>query len=207
MTTIELNPPPQEDDKEAAIIAGARKAFLAKGFDAASMDTVALMAGVSKRTVYNRFRSKEELFIAAIMDTCRRLLPVDIEAIEASLPPEEFIRQMARRFLRAILEPEAIALRRIATFEAGRTAHLGRAYLEHGPRWLVKTCAPILKRLAERGALRVDDAEGATWRLGALITEPLYTEVLLGDPPADIEAAVDAQIESGLSAFMRFYRA
>ncbi|MEQ8177489.1 MAG: TetR/AcrR family transcriptional regulator [Amphiplicatus sp.] len=196
-----------DDHKEAAIIAGARKTFLARGFDAASMDAIALMAGVSKRTVYNRFRSKEELFAAAINDTCQRILPLDVEAIEASLPPEEFIRQMSKLFLRAILDPEAIALRRIAAFEAARTPTLGKSYLEHGPRWMVKICAPLLERLRVRGALRVDNAELAIWQLGALITEPLYTEVLMGDVPADLESAIDAQLESGLAAFMRIYGA
>ncbi len=66
------------DEKEAAIIEAARETFLARGFDAASMDAIALNAGVSKRTVYNRFRSKEELFAAAITETCRRILPLDI---------------------------------------------------------------------------------------------------------------------------------
>ena len=197
----------EDDAKEAAIIEGARKTFLARGFDAASMDQIALRAGVSKRTVYNRFRSKEELFAAAIMETCRRILPVDVEAIEKSLPPEQFIREMSRLFLRAILEPEAIALRRIAAFEAARTPALGRSYLEHGPRFMARTCAAMLERLAQRGALRVPDPQSAIWQLGALITEPLYTDVLMGDPPADLDAAIDAQISSGIAAFLRLYAA
>ena len=68
------------DEKTEAIVDAARKAFLAKGFDAASMDQIALSANVSKRTVYNRFRSKEELFGAAIMETCRKFLPVNLSA-------------------------------------------------------------------------------------------------------------------------------
>lgn len=196
-----------DDLKEAAIIDGARKTFLARGYDAASMDAIALMAGVSKRTVYNRFRSKEELFAAAINDTCQRILPLDVETIEASLPPKEFIRQMSRLFLKAILDPEAIALRRIAAFEAARTPSLGLSYLEHGPRWMVKTCTPMLDRLKARGALKVDNVERAIWQLGALLTEPLHTEVLMGAAPADLDAAIDAQIESGLDAFMKLYGA
>ncbi|MEE2691515.1 MAG: TetR/AcrR family transcriptional regulator [Pseudomonadota bacterium] len=207
MSTVGVEPARADDQKEAAIIAGARKTFLARGFDAASMDAIALMAGVSKRTVYNRFRSKEELFAAAIHDTCERILPLDIEAIEASLPPKEFIRQMSRIFLQAILEPEAIALRRIAAFEAARTPALGRSYLEHGPRLMVKTSMPIVERLTARGTLKIDNAERAIWQLGALITEPLYTEVLMGAAPADLEAAIDEQIESGVEAFLKLYGA
>lgn len=195
------------DEKEAAIVDAARKTFLAKGFEGASMDAIALAANVSKRTVYNRFRSKEDLFAAAIMETCRRLVPVNVADIEATLSPVEFIRQMAQQFVRGILTPEALALRRIATFEAARKPELGKTYLDHGPHWMAKSYAPILKRLSDRGAFKIDDQETAIWQLGALITEPLYTEVLLGAAPQDLDRAIDSQIESGLSAFFKIYGA
>jgi TetR/AcrR family transcriptional repressor of mexJK operon len=205
VTTLEASVFEADDEKEIAIIDAARKTFLARGFEAASMDAIALLAAVSKRTVYNRFRSKEELFAAAILQTCMRILPVDVEAIEASLPPEKFIREMSGLFVHAILEPEALALRRIAAFEATRKPALGKSYLTHGPRFMAKTCAPMLSRLAARGALRIEDPERAIWQLGALITEPLYTEVLMGDPPADLERAISEQIDSGIRAFMKLY--
>jgi len=207
VTSAELAAPTAEDLKEAAIIDAARKTFLARGFDAASMDAIALAAGVSKRTVYNRFRSKEELFAAAILETCKRILPVDVADIEAHLPPETFLREMCRRFVRGVLEPEAIALRRIASFEAARTPALGRSYMQHGPRWMAEICTPMLDRLAARGLLRPSPPPQAIWQLGALIAEPLYTEVLMGDAPDDLDAAIDAQIETGLEAFLRIYGA
>jgi TetR/AcrR family transcriptional repressor of mexJK operon len=193
------------DEKTEAIVLAARKTFLARGFDAASMDQIALTAGVSKRTVYNRFRSKEELFGAAITETCKNLLPVDVDDIVASLPPEEVVRALSRQFLKGVLEPEAMALRRIAAFEAERTPAIGLAYLEHGPGSMAVRCAPILARLAARGVYRIDDPHEAIWQLGALITEPLYTRVLLGARPDDLDAAIDAQVESGIAAFKKIY--
>ena len=91
-TEMVLNCKPA-DEKLAAIVKAARKTFLAQGFDTASMDQIALTAGVSKRTVYNRFRSKEELFGAAIEETCRQLVPVNLAEIEDSLPPQELIQR------------------------------------------------------------------------------------------------------------------
>ena len=194
------------DAKEAAIIDAARKTFLANGFDAASMDAIALSAGVSKRTVYNRFRSKEALFAAAILETCKRILPLDMDSLAATELPEEFIRSTAVTFLSGILAPESIALRRIAAFEAARKPALGHSYLEHGPRWMVRNVAPLLARVAERSDLQIDDAERAVWQLGALITEPLYTEILMGEQPDDLNQAIESQIDHGLSAFYRIYR-
>ena len=55
-----------------SILAAAKRAFLAAGFGAVSMDTIAREAGVSKATVYAHFGSKEELFGAVIERECER---------------------------------------------------------------------------------------------------------------------------------------
>lgn len=195
----------QDDEKTLAIVRGARATFLAHGFDGASMDQIALAAGVSKRTVYNRFNSKEELFGATIEETCRNLLPVDVAEIEASLAPDEFILQLSRQFVEGILQPEALALRRIAAFEAGRTPEIGRSYLRHGPEWMVNQCTPIMERLAEKGTFKIDDTQAALWRLGALITEPLHSQLLLGAAPENLTDAIDHQVRSGVAAFLTLH--
>src|SRR5262245_65890062 len=48
--------------KRRQILEGARRMFLAQGFDAASMGAIARQAGVSKGTLYVYFKSKKELF-------------------------------------------------------------------------------------------------------------------------------------------------
>ena len=193
------------DEKTAAIVKAARNTFLARGFDAASMDHIALTAGVSKRTVYNRFRSKEELFGAAITETCQNLLPVNVDDIEATLEPRELLLELSRQVVRGILQPDALSLRRIAAFEAERTPAIGQAFLEHGPRWMVDQYAPIMERLAEKGVFKITDAREAIWQLGALITEPLHTIVLMGAAPDNLDEAIDAQVHRGVAAFMRIY--
>ena len=50
------------DRKRQAIVDAAVAEFRTNGFDATSMDKIAATAGVSKRTVYNHFPSKDELF-------------------------------------------------------------------------------------------------------------------------------------------------
>lgn len=205
MAVHELKKSQPIDEKEAAIIAAARTTFLSRGFDTASMDAIALSAGVSKRTVYNRFRSKEELFAATILQTCRRVLPLDVDELDISQAPTDLFHQLSLNFLSGILEPEAIALRRIAAFEAARTPALGKSYLEHGPRFMVEVSKPILEKIIERHQFAIDNVEQAIWRLGSLITEPLYTVVLMGQTPTQLERAIEVQIDSGLDAFFKIY--
>lgn len=50
------------DRKRHAIVEAAIAQFRQHGFEATSMDRVAATAGVSKRTVYNHFPSKDALF-------------------------------------------------------------------------------------------------------------------------------------------------
>ena len=206
-STSEKTPEALLDEKTNAIVQAARKTFLARGFDAVSMDEIALVANVSKRTVYNRFRSKEELFGAAITETCRHLLPSNIDDIEASLPPREFIRQLSIQFVTELMKPEAISLRRIAAFEAERTPSIGQLYLEHGPQWMVNHARPIVERLIEKGVLEIADPEEAIWQLGALITEPLHTRMLMGAAPTDIASTIRHQVDHGIDAFMKIYGA
>src|SRR5258708_33682117 len=61
----------QDSAKRRQIIEGARRVFLAQGFDAASMGEIARAAGVSKGTLYVYFESKERLFDAIVGEECR----------------------------------------------------------------------------------------------------------------------------------------
>src|SRR5471030_2046299 len=54
--------------KRQAIVDAAIAEFRAFGFEATSMDKIAATAGVSKRTVYNHFPSKDELFTHILLE-------------------------------------------------------------------------------------------------------------------------------------------
>jgi AcrR family transcriptional regulator len=53
--------------REEAIIAASEKVFLRKGFDSASMDEIAEEAEFTKRTLYQYFKSKEDLYLAVVV--------------------------------------------------------------------------------------------------------------------------------------------
>jgi TetR/AcrR family transcriptional regulator, regulator of autoinduction and epiphytic fitness len=53
-------------DKAGAILGGAMQEFMTCGYAAASMDRIAIAAGVSKTTLYSYFQDKEGLFFALI---------------------------------------------------------------------------------------------------------------------------------------------
>ena len=62
---------PKERDKSkkrAIILDGAIDVFIDMGYELASMDKIAETAGVSKRTIYNHFGSKDHLFQVIVED-------------------------------------------------------------------------------------------------------------------------------------------
>lgn len=52
---------------EADIVAAAEKVFILKGFDEASIDEIAKEAQFTRRTVYQYFANKEDLFYAVVL--------------------------------------------------------------------------------------------------------------------------------------------
>src|SRR5271170_7231779 len=63
----------KRDARREAILEVARQVFFEEGYAAASMSTIAARLGGSKGTLYNYFKSKEELFAAYIRETCARM--------------------------------------------------------------------------------------------------------------------------------------
>ncbi|HEX2953585.1 MAG TPA: TetR/AcrR family transcriptional regulator [Bacillota bacterium] len=70
---------------EAEIVAAAEKVFIAKGFEAASIDEIAKAAQFTRRTVYQYFANKEELYFAVILKGFRMLFTY----FETAVAPEE----------------------------------------------------------------------------------------------------------------------
>src|SRR5438045_2105348 len=118
--------------KAAIVLRAARRAFLAGGFGAVSMDAIAREAGVSKATVYAHFGSKEELFGAVVADVAEQrfgafsAFELDPQDIEASL------NTIARRFLDLVLSPEAVAVNRLTVDQVVRFPALGVVFRELG---------------------------------------------------------------------------
>ncbi|MFV2003524.1 MAG: TetR/AcrR family transcriptional regulator, partial [Paracoccaceae bacterium] len=54
------------------VLAGACEVFLADGFEGASVDDIARVAGVSKATLYSYFPDKRALFIEVLRTECQR---------------------------------------------------------------------------------------------------------------------------------------
>lgn len=63
----------RKNEKKAAIEKASKKIFLEKGYSAASVDEIARIAGVTKRTLYSYYPSKLALFVHVFDEYLQRL--------------------------------------------------------------------------------------------------------------------------------------
>src|ERR1700757_2489233 len=95
----EAAPNVRRGGSRAAIVEAAERLFLERGFASVSMDELAEAAGVARRTLYNQFASKEEIFremLVRVSDQLEHALP---PGIETSGDVEEVLRRTAQAIL------------------------------------------------------------------------------------------------------------
>ncbi|CAB3776532.1 hypothetical protein LMG28614_00233 [Paraburkholderia ultramafica] len=102
------------DRKRVAVIGAAIEEFLAAGFDATSMDRIAARAGVSKRTVYNHFPSKETLFAEILQQLWDASHMGEAPAYRADRPLREQLLGLLLRKLMLMNDDAFLSLARVA---------------------------------------------------------------------------------------------
>src|SRR5437899_759154 len=119
------------DARREAILDVAQEVFLEEGFAAASMSTIAARLGGSKGTLYNYFRSKDELFKAYVERRC--LWQQDeVFALMPGEPPQKALLRIARSFLGHILNETTLRNFALIAAESERAPELGRIFYETG---------------------------------------------------------------------------
>ena len=81
--------------REEAIIQTVNRLLAEKGFEAMTVDEVALQVGIAKASLYKHFASKEELAAAAMVRVMRRAQDF-IRALPQQAPPLENLRAVVR---------------------------------------------------------------------------------------------------------------
>jgi TetR/AcrR family transcriptional regulator, regulator of autoinduction and epiphytic fitness len=101
--------------KREEIMDAAAQVFVSAGYESANMDRIAELAGASKRTVYNHFQSKDDLFRAVI----GRFLRQSHELKRITYDPKRSLSSQLNQFADAIvdltLNPEWLGLVKVMT--------------------------------------------------------------------------------------------
>ena len=112
------------------ILFAAKDVFLETGYERASMDTVAVRAGTSKRSLYAHFESKDKLFLA-VLDLIRELYLGKLKTPDAySDDSAEAVALFCGRFLQLMVWEPQVRTSRLSIAEAERLPGSSNAYFD-----------------------------------------------------------------------------
>lgn len=194
------------DRKRDAIVQAAIVEFRDNGFEATSVDKVAARAEVSKRTLYNHFASKDELF-AAILHILWENSASDLQrAYEPVRPVREQLLELVHAKLAMLADENFLALARVAIAAALHSPERAREMVD---RIGEKDAAMLdwIRAAQKAGALKAADAAQAYKQLECLVKGvAFWPQVAMGQPR--LAAAAQKKLASAtVDLFLSHYGA
>jgi len=192
-----------ESERLDVLIQAATRIFLKEGYGLASIDKIATEAGISTRTIYERFKNKADL-MAAVID---RLLDRDMVQMFGGneidgLPPEAAISLIAHTIINRCRDPDSAALFRIIACEAQRFPELTAKVRRINLARLDHSLAMYLRRQTERGVLAVANPELTAKLFFHLIAGEIHDYLLYEPPDAVSTVDWDVHVANAVQLFL-----
>ena len=149
--SVETRPRLDRDSRREAILDVAAEVFMEVGYSDASMSMIAARLGGSKGTLYNYFRSKEELFGAYIGRHCAWQLETMDKLYAQGGDVRAALTELGQTLLRFVLSGFGLRNFILVISEAGRSPEIGRAFYEAGPLRGAARLAEFIARSAQEG--------------------------------------------------------
>jgi AcrR family transcriptional regulator len=196
----------KSDRRRQMILDTARDIFLKEGYAAASMSAIAARVGGSKGTLYNYFRSKEELFGAFMHDVCGK----QADALLDHMPdlgddPHAALREIGLGLCTLILSPEVMAISRLVVAESERFPELGHVFYETGPRQGELRLMRHFERAIEQGHLKPVDSIRLARRFKNLCLGDLFDRRMWGVIPRPDAETLRESVDEAVYIFLSAY--
>jgi AcrR family transcriptional regulator len=110
------------EERRDEIVAAASVEFALTGFAGTSTDAIARRAGVSQPYLFQLFRTKKELFLAAVRDCFDRTRETfersGQEARQAEMTPNQILEQMGHAYVRLLLADRGVLRLQLQAYAA-----------------------------------------------------------------------------------------
>src|SRR5436305_1912077 len=148
----EAIPKARRNGSREAIVDAAERLFLERGFGAVSMDDLAEAAGVARRTLYNQFASKEELFRETLARLSSQLEDAFPPGIETQGDVEQVLHSIAQTILDLHARPSYLGFFRMVVADSRQFPWIADSFAAvMDP--MMERFARYLAHLTEMGAL------------------------------------------------------
>ena len=194
------------DRKRQAIIQAAINEFRDSGFEITSMDKIAATAGVSKRTVYNHFPSKEELFAEILNRLWNSITAEQDMPYSSQTPLREQLQTLLQAKLHLLADENFLDLARIAIAATIHSPERAQNMVSRMGQREEGLTAWIRQAQADARLKPVEPAFAAQQMHGLLKTFAFWPQVSMGQPSLTQEEQARV-IESALDMFLSRYQA
>ena len=181
------------------IVRKAAALFIEKGYSNVTIDEIIRLVGGSKATLYARFGGKEGLFETVIRQPCIDVThAIDIDLVGDT---EAQLTQIARNFLKSVLNPKIVELHRLMVSIGKTFPAVGSLFYESGPNTAYAIVAKWIAKQQAAGKL----AAGNPRQLAVLFLDMLIGEhqlALLTSPRRSMSKAIDKTVRAAVSVFL-----
>jgi AcrR family transcriptional regulator len=184
---------PPQPATEAKILVATREILAEGGVRSLTMEGVAARAGVAKTTVYRRYRSRDDLALAVLIDMVRTVTAgPELADVRAELV------QILRATLVVLRTTLMGRVMQGLVSELAVNPRLSQAFREQVVALRVEEVAAVLARGAERGQLRPDLDVGLVHEL---LFGPIYYRLFLSGEPLE-QSFADRIVDAVLPALV-----
>ena len=205
MTSEVITKKRRKSPKRAAVIDAATEEFLTYGFTGTSMDRIAEAANVSKRTVYDHFPSKEDLFQAISNEILKRIEDMPSHVYNKEKTLEEQLLDIGNTFATTITDEGFIKLSRVVIgrfIQTADSAH--KTAMAHAR--LRQDMITFFKAGKRDGWLNITNPEQAAAQFAGLIKEiAFWPAITAGQAPISSRER-KAVVKSAVEIFLAHYR-
>ncbi|MFD1611493.1 TetR/AcrR family transcriptional regulator [Sphingomonas tabacisoli] len=192
--------------KRREIIDAAALEFGARGYHKTTLADVARRMGSSKATIYNYYKTKDELLAASLAE---KAIPAAGALLSALAGNERFecrLNDFAKRYLAMHTSQHAVSIQRLVVAEKIQARQIIDAIEANaGPR-LWPAVAACFTEAQAAGALREGSIDQIVYHFRALLSDLPY-RLLIGSIDGVSESIVDRSAEAAVECILAAYGA
>ena len=191
-----------DSEKRLQILEGARRCFMAQGFDGASMNDIVKSAGVSKGTVYAYFPSKEKLFESLVFHDKRRQAEAMTMSTTDDKPMREVLHDIGVALANNFRNADSIAYARMAIGASAKFPAIGKAIYEGGPQYAIERVAAYFDRRMADGTLKRRDPHLLASQFIDLVQSGVTKPCLFGVETMADRLGLETVVNSAVELFL-----
>lgn len=203
----------KQEDTKKIILKKALELFSERGYDSVSVGEIAQKVGIKAPSLYNHYKSKEEIFQAIVSDTAERYekgtdkIDIHVANVSRDIPSfkkiaaESLTEKVKQIFLYSLHDETVSRFRKMMTIEQFRSEKLAKLYSERYVDRMIAYHADIFLSLITAGEIVNEDPI----TLATSYVSPIITLLGVCDRQPEREAECLDKLEKHVKLFFDTY--